>query len=207
MADRKFSELTSAGALAGTEIVAVSSGGSSVRTTTQDIANLAPVSTTLVFNDTGGDHTVTIVSAENNTANRNLEINLGDATRRVTVSGDVTLIAGTMANLTTAQTLDNKTLSTLKTSVQTLSGPGAVNVTTGATRLTTTGADAFTLADGAEGQMKFIVMMGDGGDGTLTPSNLGAATTITFNDVGDSVLLMFLNTDWWVVSNNGCTVA
>jgi hypothetical protein len=249
MADRKFSELTSAGTLAGTEIVALSSGGSSVRTTTQDIANLAPVSTTLTFLDTGGDHSVTIKSAENNTANRDLEINLGNATRRLTLSGDATLVAGTAATLTGAETLTNKTLTApaintcvlsggtidnaaiggstpaagafttlsasgmltastgIKGTVQALTGPGAVNITTLTTTVVTTGADALTLADGAIGQLKFIVMLTDGGDGTLTPANFGNGTTITFNDIGDSVLLQFLGTEWWVISNNGCTVA
>jgi hypothetical protein len=207
MADRKFSELTSAGALAGTEIVAVSSGGSSVRTTTQDIANLAPTPTNVTFLDTGGDHSVTIKSAEDNSANRDLEINLGNATRRLTISGDTTLGGGTMVDLDDAQTLSNKILATLRTSVQALTGAGAVDVTTGTTKVTTTGADALTLADGAEGQLKSIVMIVDGGDGTLTPTNLGGGSTITFDAVGDSVLLQFLGTDWWVVANNGCTVA
>jgi hypothetical protein len=90
---------------------------------------------------------------------------------------------------------------------QTLTGAGAVNLTTTVTKLVTTGANALTLADGVEGQLKLITMTTDGGDGTLTPSNFGNGTTITFNDVGDTVLLVFMGTDWWVVSNSGCTVA
>ena len=60
----------------------------------------------------------------------------------------------------------------------------------------TTAADALTLADGTEGQVKFIVMKTDGGDGTLTPTNLGNGTTITFDDVGDSAFLLFTNSAW-----------
>ena len=79
---------------------------------------------------------------------------------------------------------------------QTLTGPGAVNITTSITHLVTTGADALTLADGAEGQIKYIVMKTDGGDGTLTPTNYANGTTLTFNDVGDSVMLLFTNGAW-----------
>lgn len=96
-------------------------------------------------------------------------------------------------------------------SVQALSGPGAVNVTTLTTAFTSTGAgDALTLADGVAGQLKAIVYVAEtaGADtGVLTPANFGNGTTITFNAVGESVLLQFLGTDWWIVSNNGATVA
>jgi hypothetical protein len=75
------------------------------------------------------------------------------------------------------------------------------------TTLTTTGANALTLADGAVGQIKLIVMIADGGDGTLTPTNLANGTTLTFADVGDAVTLQFLGTEWWVISNNGAVLA
>lgn len=207
MADRKFSELSAAASLTGAEIIAMVQGGASVRGTTQDIANLAPIPTTIELADTGGDHDLTLECAENLTGNRTLELIVSDANRQLTISGDTVLGGGTMVDLDDSQTLDNKTLSTLRTSVQSLSGAGAVNVTTGLTKLTTTGADALTLADGVDGQMKAIIMIVDGGDGTLTPTNFGNGTTITFNDAGDSCLLMFTNAKWYVVSNNGCTVA
>ena len=79
---------------------------------------------------------------------------------------------------------------------QSLSGAGAVDVTSAVTHVTTTAADALTLADGTSGQRKFIVMIADGGDGTLTPTNLGNGTTITFDDVGDSADLLFTNGAW-----------
>jgi hypothetical protein len=98
--------------------------------------------------------------------------------------------------------------SKLTGSVQILSGAGAVDVVTTMTRLTTTGANALTLADGANGQMKEIVMVVDGGDGTLTPTTKTGYSTITFNDVGDAVQLRFFTTyGWMIVSNYGCTIA
>jgi hypothetical protein len=95
--------------------------------------------------------------------------------------------------------------------VQALSGPGAVNITSLATAFTSTATgNALTLADGAQGQLKTIIYVAEaaGGDtGVLTPANLGSATTITFNAVGDSVTLQFVGTDWWVVGFRGAVVA
>ena len=95
--------------------------------------------------------------------------------------------------------------------VQALSGPGAVNITSLATAFTSTAAgNALTLADGAQGQLKTVIYVAEaaGGDtGVLTPTNLGSATTITFNAVGDSVTLQFAGTDWWVVGLRGAAVA
>ena len=95
--------------------------------------------------------------------------------------------------------------------VQALSGAGAVNITSLATAFTSTAAgNALTLADGAQGQIKTIIYVAEaaGGDtGVLTPTNLGSATTITFNAVGDSVTLQFAGSDWWVVGLRGAAVA
>ena len=92
-------------------------------------------------------------------------------------------------------------------STQALSGAGAIDIVSYISEVTTTGADALTLADGEEGQHKVIVMVADGGDGTLTPSNLAGGTTITFNDVGDSASLLFTNGSWHVIGQNGVTIA
>ena len=90
---------------------------------------------------------------------------------------------------------------------QSLSGAGAVDVVSAITEVVTTGANALTIGAGVEGQIKFIVMKTDGGDGTLTPASFTGGSTITFNDVGDSVLLLFTNSSWFLIANNGCTVA
>jgi hypothetical protein len=95
--------------------------------------------------------------------------------------------------------------------VQSLSGAGAVNITTLTTAFTSTATgNALTLANGAAGQLKMIVYVAEaaGGDtGVLTPTNLGGFTTITFNAVGDSCLLQFIGTDWWAISVRGATLA
>ena len=109
-----------------------------------------------------------------------------------------------------ARATPNVLLSGAKTiaTVQALSGAGAVSLNTLHTQLTTTGAQAQTLANGVNGQVKIITMVADGGDGTLTPATFANGSTITFNDVGDSVLLIYNTTGGWaLVSNTGCTIA
>jgi hypothetical protein len=84
--------------------------------------------------------------------------------------------------------------------VQSLSGAGACNVTSFLTKVTTTGANALTLANGTRvGQLKKIQMIVDGGDGTLTPTSASGFTTITFNDIGDYALLKWNGTAWILV--------
>ena len=91
--------------------------------------------------------------------------------------------------------------------VESFSGAGALNITDLITEVTTTGANALTLANGSAGQVKIITMIVDGGDGTLTPATLAGGTTITFADVGDGVVLVYGTAGWVVVGNNGATIA
>ena len=91
--------------------------------------------------------------------------------------------------------------------VTTRSGPGAVPITAGTVRLSTTGTDALTLANGANGQLLTIVMVADTGDGTLTPTTKTGFSTIVFDAVGDAVTLQYFTTlGWMIVSNVGATV-
>ena len=121
--------------------------------------------------------------------------------------------SATIARTDAAQTFTgNQTFSgAIIGAVQALSGPGAVSITTLTTAFTSTATgNALTLADGVAGQLKTIVYVAEaaGGDtGILTPANLGSATTITFNAVGDSVTLQFIGADWWVIGFRGAVVA
>ena len=137
----------------------------------------------------------------------------------LTLSGtDTTTMAFPATSATIARTDAAQTFTGNQTfngaiigAVQALSGPGAVNVTQLTTAFTSTGTgDALTLADGVAGQLKTIIYVAEaaGADtGVLTPTNLGSATTITFNAVGDSVTLQFAGTDWWVIGLRGAVVA
>ena len=95
----------------------------------------------------------------------------------------------------------------LETGVQAISGAGAINVTTKRTDITTTAADAYTLANGTVGQIKKIVMVVDGGDATITPTTLLGHTTITLNAVGDSVVLQYGTGGWAILGGHSYVAA
>jgi len=94
---------------------------------------------------------------------------------------------------------------------QALSGAGAVNVTTLTTAVTTTApAQALTLADGTNGQIKTIVHQALSGGGTwvLTPTTKTGYTTITSGAVGDTCTLQFFTTiGWCILSLRGAIAA
>lgn len=85
--------------------------------------------------------------------------------------------------------------------LQSLSGAGAVNVTSYLTNFTSTGgAQALTMADGTQiGQLKKVVHVVDGGSGVLTPANLAGGTTVTFTSVGEFATFIWFGTEWTVI--------
>jgi hypothetical protein len=152
--------------------------------------------------------TLTIADGKTLTANNSITLAGTDATTMTFPSTSASVARTDAAQtFTGTQTFAGAVVG----SVQALSGPGAVNITTLTTTFTSTGAgNALTLANGVAGQFKAVVYIAEaaGGDtGVLTPANFGNGTTITFNAIGESVLLQFLGTDWWIVSNNGAIVA
>ena len=73
-----------------------------------------------------------------------------------------------------------------------------------------TTSTAMTLAAGSEGQLITLVMTGIGtgsSDAVVTAPLFGDNTTMTFNAVGDSVTLVCLSGEWYVVSNNSVAIA
>ena len=156
---------------------------------------------------------------------------IADADRLV-LNDDGTMVQVAVTDLDTyisasTKTLTNKTLTSPIINAATFSGIlngaiiGGVNAASGGgesvalslttliSEITTTGSQAFSLANGTVGQVKIITMVADGGDATLTPATLsGSGSTITFNDVGDSVILVYHNSiGWTVIMNNGTTIA
>lgn len=147
-----------------------------------------------------------VATAAGNSLCRSGDLNFGTAaTGLVDATGAASLWLNAAGNLVTAA--NTAVAITNVGTPQTLTGAGAVNLTTLVTILVTTGANALTLANGSAGQQKIITMLTDGGDGTLTPTALQGGTTLTFNDVGDTVHLCFNGTKWAIVSNNGATLA
>ena len=100
----------------------------------------------------------------------------------------------------------------IKGSSQSLTGPGAVNLTDLITEITAEGTgDALTLADGSAGQVKIVVYVAESAAGdtaVLTPTTLAGGTTITFDSVGDAATLVYNETSGWtIVGSNSVTVA
>ena len=134
--------------------------------------------------------------------------------------------AQTLVGRTSTDTLTNKTLTAPNINAATFSGIlggaiiGGIDAATGGgssvalspttliSEITTTGAQDFSLVNGTAGQIKIITMVVDGGDATLTPATLSGGSTIVFNDVGDSVILVYHNTiGWKAIMNNGTTIS
>ena len=94
--------------------------------------------------------------------------------------------------------------------VEAVNSATALSLDTLVTELTTGGSGlAMTLANGVVGQIKIITMVVDGGGtATLTPATFANGTTIAFDAVNETVMLVYANTIGWVViSNSGATVA
>lgn len=92
-----------------------------------------------------------------------------------------------------------------------LAASGAANLRLSTSYFSTSGAETATLAAGTDGQIKVFAMAADGGDMVITVTNAGWKTsgtgTITFNDIGDAVTLLYTNNKWYCVGNNGCLFA
>ena len=159
----------------------------------------SPVLTTPQIEDTSSDHQYVFAVSEL-AADRTVTLPL--------LAGDDEFVFADHTQTLTNKTLTAATLTGLFGSVQSLTGAGAVDVVNTVTEITSTAADALTLANGTVGQVKVITMIVDGGDATLTPTTFAGGSTITFNDAGDSVILVYNTTVGWVaVANQGATIA
>jgi len=133
--------------------------------------------------------------------NFDLQLQTGNAT-----TGTITITDGADGAITLAPNGDGQVVVSggfVTGETTTSSGAGAVAITGSIHEVTSTGANALTLADGTEGQHLFVVYVAEGAGGdvaTLTPTNLaGANTTVTFNDLGDSAHLLFTAGAWYFV--------
>jgi hypothetical protein len=198
MADQKISELTSASSAASADLLHIVQGGSNKKLT---IANfLANLNSPVVFNqgqndvDTriAGDTDAYLVMVK--ASSDRVGIGAQTPSEKLEVAGNLAISAGFLR---------------MSQSPQSISGNGALiaNVTSAITNITTTGSATISLADGVQGQIKHFVMITDAGDAVLTPLNRLGFSQITFNDVGDTVTLMFTNNKWAVLSYYGAVVS
>ena len=102
----------------------------------------------------------------------------------------------------------------LNSTSQLITGDGststAIEITNAVTEVNATSAGApCTLADGANGQIKTIINVSTGGTNNvvITSSNLRGGTTVTLNAPGETVQLMFKNSNWNVIGGHDFVVA
>ena len=92
-----------------------------------------------------------------------------------------------------------------------LAAAGAASLTLTSSFFTTAAAETATLAAGVEGQVKVFAMVADGGDMVITIANAGwkasGTGTITFDTIGDAATMMYINSKWFCIGNNGGTFA
>ena len=119
-------------------------------------------------------------------------------------SGNTTALSMTGANV--AAQGDLTVAGAFIGSRQTISGAGAINLTTLFTEITTTGADAYSLANGTVGQVKIITMAVNGGDATITPTTFANGTSMTMDAVQDSVTLIYGANGWVVLASQNVTI-
>ena len=91
-------------------------------------------------------------------------------------------------------------ISTIVGDLESITGPGAISIDTLSTEITTTGADAFSIADGTIGQMKHIVLLAHGGDATITPDTFANGTAVTLNAANDCVTLLYTTNGWMIIA-------
>ena len=86
----------------------------------------------------------------------------------------------------------------------------AADVTSAITEVNGTSAvETITLADGSDGQVKVVLDTATAGTyaQTITPSNLRGYTSVLLNAPGESVTLIFKNSNWNILGGNGYTTA
>jgi hypothetical protein len=85
-----------------------------------------------------------------------------------------------------------------------LADAGAASLSKSVSYFTTsTNPETATLAAGTDGQIKILAMAGDSGDMIVTVTNAGwkssGTGTVTFNEIGQTVTLMYFNSKWYAI--------
>ena len=182
-------------------------GGATVTALTLDMseAGAATFNSTVTATDiTANSLTTNVITSNGSNAELSLQPSgTGDVVISALRVNGTTLDSADSTKITVAEAVDvTGTLFSRGNvfGVQTLTGSGStevVNLTDTVTLLVTTGgSQAFSLADGVEGQIKIISMVTDGGTGVVTPANFVNGTNITFDDVEDTVTLLYQSTGW-----------
>tara|TARA_B100001245_G_scaffold175807_1_gene134168 strand:- start:4359 stop:4808 length:450 start_codon:yes stop_codon:yes gene_type:complete len=93
---------------------------------------------------------------------------------------------------------------------QALTADGAADVTSAVTEVNaTSGTVAVSLEDGANGQIKTFLNTSTAGTNavTITPASFRGGSTITLDAEGETVTVLFKNSNWNVIAGNSYVVA
>ena len=162
---------------------------------------------------TANSLTTNVISSNGSNAELSLQASgTGDVLISALRVNGTTLDSADSTKITVAESVDvtgTLTANGLINGVQTLTGSGStevISLTETVTQLITTGVQNFSLANGTEGQIKIITLKTDGGNATVTPASFLNGTSITFDDVGDTMTLLYQSTGWIVLAQQNTTV-
>jgi hypothetical protein len=134
-------------------------------------------------------------------------VNSADVLYLIQGSNDRKITMSTLlANLPNSLTKFSGLVALAMNGAQTLIGSGVIQTTQTLTLISNTGTtSALTINDGSfDGQLKLIMFTSGAANSTIT-SNI-KATSITFNSVGDTALLVWYSNDWWVLGGTATIV-
>jgi hypothetical protein len=162
----------------------------------------------------------TQITSSNNAGNTTTTINVAAQAGAVTYTVPDAAASGAFAILATAQSaVIGSTQAELdlqcdvSAQTETVAAAGALSVTKRISNVALVGAGAVTLAAPSAtmlGMVKIIQMTADNGDVTLALTNVqgqSSGTTATFNDVGDTLVLVAGTSKWNVCSEAGITLS
>jgi hypothetical protein len=105
----------------------------------------------------------------------------------------------------------NKVLGPFNNSSEDLANGAAASLAVTASYFSTLAAETATLATGVSGQIKTFAMFATSGNMVITVANAGwkssGTGTITFDTIGDSCTLQYINSKWFCIGNNGAVFA
>lgn len=154
-------------------------------------------------------HTLTLPAAVSVGINNIQGINLATNTITFNIIGTYEFEFETNNGGTTITIIDqNRNLDPIYLpSAEDLASSGAANLSLTTSYFSTAGAETATLAAGVAGQVKVLAMYGKVGNMVITVTDPGWAGSgvITFTAVAQACTLMYINSKWFCIGNNGAT--
>jgi len=183
----------------GTESIIVDTATSAVEITLPESPQLG-TTITVVDNGNASTNNITIVPSSGVSIN-------GET---YTLPGSGVIIAGNYGGMTLVSDGNNWTALRLSfNGSDDVANEEAISLSTAVSYFATEADETATLAPGADGQVKTLIMSAYVGSMTVNVSNAGwtvggGAGDIVFDKKGDSCTLQFINNAWYMISNNGC---